>query len=288
MLFGEFDTGIKYDGGRYYMNKLQSYTNDILLYFAEFCEKNEIKYFLAGGTLLGAVRHDGFIPWDDDIDIAMPRGDFEKLISMRSEFDGRYILRYYRWDPDAYYSFLKVEDTQTTKIENVNDQFYYSGGVAIDIFPQDGLPRKKHKMIIKFYEILFLMRNYKRLIRPKSKFFLFCKIASRVLFGITSFDKIVACYAKKYPYEKCEYVRSFCGLYGEKETYRRELFGEGCLHCFEGREYPIPQHYHEYLTQMYGDYMKLPSEENRVSNHSNEVIDLHVGYKEQSNVGVRK
>lgn len=262
------------------MNELQSCTNNILLYFADFCEKNDIKYFLVGGTLLGAVRHGGFIPWDDDIDVAMPRKDFEKLISMRDKFDGRYILRYRRWDPEAYYSFLKVEDTKTTKTENVKGRISYIGGVSIDIFPQDGIPIKKQKKIVKLYEWLNLIYSYDTFLQPQDKHYGFCKIINKTLFKIVSFEKIIAKYIKKHPYEKCEYARSFCGLYGDKETYKKELFGEGVLYCFEGREYPVPQHYHEYLTQMYGDYMKLPPEEKRVSHHFNEIIDLNTEYKE--------
>ena len=98
----------------------------------------------------------------------------------------------------------------------------------------------------------------------------------------------MARYVKKYPFENCKYVRSFCGLYGDKETYKRELFGKGCLHEFEGGLYPIPLQYNIYLTQMYGDYMKLPPIEKQVTNHANEVIDLHKGYREHLDDGAKQ
>ncbi len=260
--------------------ELQKYTKEILEYFADFCEANNLRYFLAGGTLLGAVRHKGFIPWDDDIDIAMPRSDYEKLISMRDKFDGRYILRYWRWEKDVYYSFLKVEDTCTTKIEDVDSKFKYEGGLGIDIFPQDGLPDdldKQHRIIMGYHRLVAI-RDYNRV-------FVNCKwkkyavsFLNKVLFLVMPFEIIVKRYTEKYPYDRSKYVRSFCGRYGEKETYLRELFGEGTTLLFEGRSYAAPLHYHEYLTQMYGDYMQLPPEEKRVSNHSNVYIDLNNGY----------
>ncbi len=261
--------------------ELQKYTKGILEYFADFCERNNLRYFLAGGTLLGAVRHKGFIPWDDDIDIAMPRPDYEKLISMRDKFDGRYILRYWRWDKDVYYSFLKAEDTHTTKIEGINSKFKYVGGLSIDIFPQDGLPddlAKQHRIVKNYYRML-AVRNYRVVFSGKRWKRLAVGILHKVLFGMIPFESVVRNYVEKYPYDQSKYVRSFCGLYGEKETYRRELFGEEIAMSFEGRHYTVPLHYHEYLTQMYGDYMKIPPEEKRVSNHSNETIDLINGYR---------
>ena len=263
----------------YNIEQLQACARDILVYFADFCNKNDLRYYLGGGTLLGAVRHKGFIPWDDDIDIAMPRPDFEKLISMRSEFNGRYILRYRRWDKDAYYSFLKVEDTTTTKIENVNNRFKYLGGVSIDVFPQDGMPDdyRKQKRVIKNYNRIVALRDYQIVFSGK-KIKWMIAILNKVFFAFFPFDFIVRKYASKYPYNESTYARSFCGLYGDKETYKKELIGDGSELAFEGRKYPVPLHFHEYLTRIYGDYMKLPPIEKRIPSHPNEIIDLSKGF----------
>ena len=112
---------------------------DILDEVVRVCKKNNLKYYLGYGTVLGAVRHQGFIPWDDDVDVVMPRRDYEYLIQNRDRlFKGKYRLAFYGITPQYHYDFVKIERTDTTLIERIDP--LYVGGLYVDIFPLDNVP----------------------------------------------------------------------------------------------------------------------------------------------------
>ena len=120
------------------MNDLQKCQLNILKDFIKVCEKNNLRYYLVSGTCLGAVRHQGFIPWDDDIDVGMPREDYNKLITLQKDFNERYFIQTYKTDKKYLYNFAKIRDSETTYIENNFMTTQINHGVWLDVFPLDG------------------------------------------------------------------------------------------------------------------------------------------------------
>ena len=129
--------------------KLKQIELNLLVCFKEICEKHKLDYFLTGGTLLGAVRHKGFIPWDDDIDVGMPREDYETFLRVASSClpDGIF-LQTRKTDPEVPFNFAKLRDSRTTFIETSIKDLDINHGVYIDIFPIDYFPASKFQLIL--------------------------------------------------------------------------------------------------------------------------------------------
>ncbi|MCQ2482206.1 MAG: LicD family protein [Clostridia bacterium] len=252
------------------LQTIKNTTTQILIDIDQFCSENNITYFLAYGTLLGAIRHDGFIPWDDDLDIMMPRQDYDRFI--KEYKSNRFKLAKPR-DPGYYFTFAKVHDDSTVVIENTsyNEHVY---GMYVDIFPFDAVPNdeKKAKILDKrTYFYLRLLRIKARKVSEKSSLLnkLFLKPTQFIL-GMFSFDYLINTIdslAKSYNYEECERVASF-EWNDKRNTFYDKKWFEGTLkHIFENKEFNIPKGYKEWLTQAYGDYMTLPPPEQRVLTH---------------------
>lgn len=253
---------------------------DLAKEFKRICDKYNLRYFLDYGSLLGAVRHNGFIPWDDDMDFCMPLDDYDKFIEIcKTELDKNYALRCL--DEENYvYTFLKIDDKRTSLTELFNKKSGYKGGVYIDIFLLRGLPdnaivRKFYLMKIAFYrkmaDIGLLDFNskkypwYKKIIINLGKF-----VNGRKY--LLKLNKML----RKYKFDDCKYVSStaaklFC--YCDKK-----LFSETEEYRFEDTCFKSVKDYDGYLTRLYGDYMKLPPEDKRISNHVTEDIDTNKSY----------
>lgn len=244
---------------------------DILDEVVDVCKKNDLKYYLGYGTVLGAVRHKGFIPWDDDVDVIMPRKDYEYLIQNRDKlFHGRYQLSLYGITPHYYYDFVKIERKDTTLIERVDP--LYIGGVYVDIFPLDNVPsvQEDERMITPIKNFFF--KDYvKYYMYPlPRKFFIKWIIAKigRILCPIEK--KLAECdaIASQYQNENTEYIRDFHTTYVDRGLFKADVFGDGVEMLFEGKKYMVPAQYDEYLKQYYGDYMTPPPVEKRNSGHN--------------------
>ena len=246
-------------------------------YLQNICKENGLKMFLSGGTLLGAVRHKGFIPWDDDIDVHMPRPDYNRLIKIFKEKEniGKYKLLSHELNDKYVYTFAKLVDDDTLLIEDD----IYSGvdmGLYLDIFPIDGLgddiatAEKQMKKMNKY-----LVMNYALLVKPwRKKCTFFKNFAIELMrcavkiYGINRLHKKIRKLAKSLPYEQCEYVGEYIDQVGSNRIVRRsEVYGDSVDMQFEGLKLPAPVGWDKYLTQFYGDYMQLPPEKKRVATH---------------------
>ena len=247
---------------------------DILIDVAKFCDENDITYFLSVGTLLGAIRHKGYIPWDDDIDIMMPRKDYNKFLNT-------YKHEYYKvCKPEVgMFYYGKVYDSRTVKYEsNLDYKKYKPLGVDIDIFPLDGIVNDK-KIIDKLYkkecrlETLWRLSNQPIFYR-KNPLKAINRIVPRII-GTKNLVKMIEKNAQTYDYDNSDYVvrmrRSPNGFTGAlpKSVYEKD-YAE-----FEGHKFCIPKGYDEWLTSFFGDYMTLPPKEKQVYLHNNKCyIDL--------------
>jgi len=276
------------------MNELQGKLLELYKEFARVCDENGLTYFACAGTCLGAVRHNGFIPWDDDIDVMMPREDYEKFLKLENPFsDEKYFLQTFRTDRAYIYNYAKLRDSSTTYIENYYSQHVINHGVWIDIFPIDGrgkkekCPRKKAAFQNRRAWLnVYLCYPYalKRKFRKKHFFKdLFFNIFAILFFPWNWFhyrNKLVDWWMKRIKYEEATYVGIYSDAYVKKAIWPKEWLDEVVKIKFEDTEMAVPKKYHEYLTMLYGDYMQLPPEDKREGHHYNKGFSLTVGYKD--------
>ena len=257
------------------LKKLQQIELQIFKLFISICEKEQLGYFLIGGTLIGAVRHKGFIPWDDDIDIGMPRKDYEKFISIASKYlSNRYFLQTMESDKDYPYPFAKIRDKNTIYKEDFLSNLPNNHGIWIDIFPLDyckpnnwihyAYYRLLNKRILSRFQTIYHLRDY------------FWKYALKIIFpsfkhAINSRHKIMTRYQTD-----TGYIANLTGRYGHREMVPSAWFKKPVWLEFEGIQVSVPTEYHKYLTNIYGDYMKLPPMEKRISLHQVAEIDFDI------------
>ena len=245
---------------------------DILEVVARFCEGRGIKYWLDYGTLLGAVRHKGFIPWDDDIDIGMLRPDYDRFMKEFNGYNSRYEFRCIENNPDFVRGFGRVFDTCTLTIwENMENIRY---GVDIDIFVHDNAP-DDDKAAEKMYRCrdFYNKMNFLRLTDIFSNaggniLRRLCVYAFRTIiriFPIGYFPRKLAENSKRYSHEDTRRIGEFVEYYYSLVS--REAVSSFVDLEFEGKKYKAPIGYDELLTQYYGDYMTPPPPEQRVRHH---------------------
>lgn len=267
------------------IREIQQIELDILDFIVKICNENNIRYYLVGGTLLGAVRHKGFIPWDDDMDIAMPRLDYQKFeeIMMKASDDCRYKL--YTPQMGSFYPipFNKVVDTRTIIKSKIVFPYTANEGLSVDIFPMDGMGNDliQAKRIMKsvpkrFSNIVQIGVSLNGIEKSnlikvilKKLFYLPYKINGREKSINAETERL-----KENDFDACKYVVSTFGLRKEKEIIERCRFDSTEIE-FEGKMYKAPVGYDQYLKQMYGDYMELPPVEQRVMCH-----DMQAYWKE--------
>lgn len=259
------------------LNEIKEIELKILLDIKKICESANIRYYLCGGTLLGAIRHNGFIPWDDDIDIYMPRPDVERFIKAMERVSQNYrVLK--PLDEGYYYNFVKVVDINTIMIEKGINRIE-GLGVFVDIIILDGMPNKS-KDIKKRYRKLESLRNKINgfaLTFPKVRknLALYCWNLYRYLYcQHHTLIEAQARYineANKFNYDTSAFVMASGGCYGLKDVFPAEWFKYDCDLEFEGFLFKGPREYDSLLRQLYGDYMKLPPLEKRKPPHQNDV-----------------
>lgn len=258
------------------LEELKKIELDLLAQVDAICREQNLRYSLGGGTLLGAVRHKGFIPWDDDIDFMMPRPDYDKFIEYCKTNDVPFGVRSPETDPDYTDLSAKIFNPDTVLIDNniVGD----CGGVSIDLFPIEGLGNtyesaKKAFRSTRFKRELLVAAKWKRFFKSKTHAWYY-EPARFVMFVLSRFinpRKIFARVLKRYrdiDFDASEYVGAVGGSYREKEILPRELYKEYVELPFEDKSFMAICGYDGYMKSIYGDYMRLPPEEKRVSHHT--------------------
>lgn len=259
------------------VTKYKEYLLKMLLDFQEFCKVHNLRFSLSGGTLLGAVRHKGFIPWDDDIDLCMPRPDYDKLLSLKNELEDRYsyqVCGYY--DADIFLSpFIKIINPAIwVEIAEENSK----GNAWIDIMPVDGLP-KDDESVAKVYKTIEQKRN--RLcncIVPSNSTFTGIKTQIKSVLLKLNIDKKIMKeindIARAYEYDCSEYVGAVSwGLYGVGERMVKKNFESTSQLIFEGHNFAVMGCWDEYLSGLYGSYMVIPDSCDR-KNHGVKAFEI--------------
>lgn len=262
------------------LKDIQKLEIDMLQEIDAFCRENNLTYYLAGGTLLGAVRHKGMIPWDNDIDISMPRRDYEILLKMwNSVCKKKYYKTRIFGEKNYYIPFAKIEDTRTL-LKQHNSSDFAKLGLFIDIFPIDayGTDLEVAKKVLNSIE-----HTCGRITRSKVAFEnksikengkqLFWKIYYFIV------DQKKAYYMAQEPlkgfdWNSSKYIASTFGLRREKELIEKKYFETTVELEFEGHKYLAPVGFDMYLKKMYGDYMLLPPKEKRIMPHEFETYWL--------------
>lgn len=236
-----------------------------------FCEQNSITYYLAYGTLLGAVRHKGFIPWDDDIDICMPRPDYERFINTFLSENTQIRVVSNEADHKYPFFFAKVYDTNT--LLKSQSTFKYKIGLYIDIFPIDGIPsdtelQKKYIHKFNFYRNIYNIKaiKYRKGRKMIKNIFLISTRLITFFVPITFLSRKIEQINKTYNYEESELV-SIAASNDNRLFFDKDLFEKQIKLNFEELEVNAPYNFHEILKRNYGDYMKLPPKNKQVSHH---------------------
>lgn len=255
------------------LSEIKKYQFKILLEVADFCELNQIKYSLSFGTLLGAIRHKGYIPWDDDIDIMMPRLDYMKFINMFNNSGTKFRVLSKYSDDNYPYLWAKVDNPNTILIEF--SDIDYEIGVNIDVFPIDGTPSNDLKLFVHLKKINFyyniLMVKTIKLTSDRSYLRNSLLKILKIFFSIISYQKIILLIEKemtKYSENLNEFL--ICSCFHHKIKYRlnNKLFDNIIKVEFEGKQFSSIKEYDSYLTILYGNYMKLPPLKDQLTHHN--------------------
>lgn len=258
-------------------NELKEIELRILKEIDAICEAQKIRYSLCAGTLLGAVRHNGFIPWDDDIDIMLPRPDFDRFIEYCKKNITTFKIVSCETSKGYADIMAKAYDPTTSIRENSRNAILFDIGVWIDIFPVDGIGNTKDEAVRSFRSTallrgLLIARNWNVYRRSTShswrtepiRFILF--ILSRFIPSHQIIRKIKSKYSSL-TFETQNFVGCLYGAYREREILPREVFAEYDRMQFEDSEYCCIRAYDRYLCSLYGDYMRLPPESKRHTHH---------------------
>lgn len=260
------------------LSPMQSRELEIMKIVLEVFTKEHIHYYMVGGTMLGAIRHKGFIPWDDDIDIGILRPDYERFISVCSRYFPEHIkLRTYWDETDHHYYFLRVVDTRyyVKRLGSLKERLEE---VWVDIFPLDGFPSGRFETMLHKFRLLttrffyhvscFDKVNIMRSGRPPLVHAI-VKVMTKLRVNVwldrnkilNRLDRLL----KKYPVESSDYIFDFMGAVEDpfRSIYRKTWFGNGTLYPFEDIQLIGPSDYDSYLKREFGNYMSLPPTDQR-------------------------
>ncbi len=264
---------------------------ELLKAFIKICEKYNLRYYIGGGTMLGAIRHKGFIPWDDDVDIDMPRKDYQKFLELADDILKQYpdyeIINYYRHN--GVINYIRFGNKRL-KLKYKVGITPYDSLLWMDIVPIDGVPNNAFLRKLHIYRLKLLKGMYYLSILKNGEVADNTKVKNKrkwykklIVFIGKNFpvEKFVKCdtwikkYDKaliKYSFEDCKMAGTLMSYHKEKSIFPVKWYGKGTKYQFEDIEVIGVDNYDEWLTQLYGDYMKLPDEKDRTG-HDFELID---------------
>ena len=262
------------------LTEVQAMILDILDVFIDFCRTWDLRYYMIGGSLLGTVRHKGFIPWDDDIDVGMPRRDFDRFHELMKEHcpEG-FMLNTHYTDPDWHFTLSQFMDLET-EIEIGLTSTPRRAHVWIDIFPLDGLPdgkmaRKVRTSEIMLYRYLIQLANIDTMVDDKRE----RPLAEKLVLGLgkrigtsrflntgrllSHLEEVM----RKTDFDNASWGGNMASRYREKEVLPTSWYGKPKTALFEGRRVFVPVKSRAMLKALYGDYMKLPPEDQRQTHY---------------------
>ena len=268
------------------MTELQKKELELLEIFIKICEQLGLQYYLVCGTALGAAKYEGFIPWDDDIDVALPRRDYEEFLKRADEFlSENLFLQNYRTDPFFPHVYTKLRDSSTTYIEKDMAHLNINHGIAIDIFPLDGYPKSKVSRLMLRYRKKFLSWQFycglgdeaqPFKVRLRNRVFRLFGYHKRTAKSLGRLDKLIS----KYPTHTSEIWCNHGNWQGEREYAPHWHYGNGEIKIFEGIKAVIPENYDAYLTQKYEDWQKELPVNKQKSHHNILIFDTNRSYND--------
>lgn len=262
--------------GELELQEVQRVALGLLIEFDKICQENAFRYSLGGGTLLGAIRHGGFIPWDDDIDVMMPRPDYEKFLEYCRHYEGGFDCLSLNHTEGYFDLFSRLSDRSTYLVDD-SRVIEYKMGVSIDIFPIDGLGDddaialknfnkgrfKRELLIASKWTKYFRSETKSILVEPiRLAFFLMSRLVNK-----RQLCASIDTFCQRNAFETSGFAACISGVYREKEIMPTSAFKEYQSIEFEGHDFDIISDYDAYLTQHYGDYMQLPPVEKQVPHH---------------------
>jgi len=253
----------------------------------EVCEANNIRWFVGYGACIGAIRHKGCIPWDDDADVCMPRPDYDRFVEICKKTDlGDYELASINDTPGYYSYYARMVDKNSTIYFKLRAP--YVAGFFIDIFPLDGASDgniKANMIRTSFWQSISLASRWYfsigylwRLIKKRKIFHCVLNALTHLLKKPLHLQKLswkmLEKTIRKYPYERSQYCVAYVGGYGTRNIIPKKWIEETIWVPFENMQVRIPKYYHEYLTHLYGDYMTPPSDDKKDDRHTVKYLDF--------------
>ena len=270
--------------------KMQKKMLDMLLYFKEFCDEHGLMFYLIGGGAIGAVREHGFVPWDDDIDCMMPRPDYEKFVELWDKYGDkdRFVFCRSNREKNYHHCCSSLRDPSTTFICTYNQNSDICHGISLEFGPIDATPDSKILQYIQiFYGYVFALFNFQRLPNNRGRVI---RILTKIIYKLIPSKKIrdniwikAEKEKMKYSWDECKYVKE---LWGKTSflTFPKDWFDHVVYFDFEGYQMPLMAGYDQYLTTIFGDYMKRPPVQERVAKHELVFVDMDHPYTDYKGI----
>lgn len=279
-----------YDIDEETLKKMKEKMFGLLVYFRDFCEEHNLRFWLIGGGAIGAVREHGFIPWDDDVDIQMPSDDFDRFVELWDQYGDkeRYVFCKTNREVNYHHNAASLRDPTTTFICTYNKYNNICHGIALEIGRVFPTPDSKIKQNIQiFWGITYSLFNNQRLPNNRGKKI---RTLTKIIYKLVPSKKVrddIWIFAdkkrSKYKWEDCHYVKE---LWGKTSftNFPREWFDSVVWFDFEGEKMPLPVGYDEYLTFVFGDYMQRPPAPERVAKHELLFVDMDHPYTDYKGI----